>query len=487
MIARLLGALLLTLSLTALLPASEPPVRSTAPGDIKDEAALRETILAEKYRGFEEALLRLAQRLDRSTKPEDRAQAAQLRKAIEVAGKGGISTRFAQLIFVLKKSEANNLNEVKDAIEQGERLIADLQEVLDLLLKDRDLDRTRDRIKRLEELIKMLNLAIRDQKVVRRLTDMKQMEKDELGKSQDKVTKHTDELGRELEKDGIEKLPGKELVQGAVGDQREAGQNIGAGNQGEASKHQSEAIGKLVRVREALEKILQQLRDEERKAILISLKARCEEMQKQQTEILDGTVAVAKKIAAAADQKPTRPDEQQSLALSDREAVVVRHADKVLAILKAEGSSIAFAEVFEQLKADTTLVQRRLNKADVGELTRQVERDIIDTLQEVLDALNEAISPVKPGPGGNPAPPKTSKEPRLIDFVAELKMIRSLQVRVNDRTKVYGQLYRGEQAEAPEIRKELKDLADRQLKIYDVTKTTDKREQETKNDERPGR
>ena len=43
------------------------------------------------------------------------------------------------------------------------------------------------------------------------------------------------------------------------------------------------------------------------------------------------------------------------------------------------------------------------------------------------------------------------------------QMIRQLQVQVNDRTKRWGKT--GEQAEDPQIKKELKDLGERQEKI----------------------
>ena len=80
------------------------------------------------------------------------------------------------------------------------------------------------------------------------------------------------------------------------------------------------------------------------------------------------------------------------------------------------------------------------------------------------------------GGGGN-------QDQKLIDLIAELKMIRSLQIRVNTRTKLYGQEYEGKE-QAPiidptmppeqkekltRVRKEVKDLADRQEKIFEVT------------------
>ena len=60
----------------------------------------------------------------------------------------------------------------------------------------------------------------------------------------------------------------------------------------------------------------------------------------------------------------------------------------------------------------------------------------------------------------------------MIDILAELKMIRSLQIRVNSRTETYARQYvdkEGEQTKDPDIEKELKNLAKRQEKIFEVT------------------
>ena len=51
-------------------------------------------------------------------------------------------------------------------------------------------------------------------------------------------------------------------------------------------------------------------------------------------------------------------------------------------------------------------------------------------------------------------------------------MIRAMQVRVNNRTDTYAGQYvdkEGEQTKDPDIQKELKDLSDRQEKIFEVT------------------
>jgi hypothetical protein len=58
----------------------------------------------------------------------------------------------------------------------------------------------------------------------------------------------------------------------------------------------------------------------------------------------------------------------------------------------------------------------------------------------------------------------------LLELIQELKMVRSLQKRVNDRTEVYGKRYPGEQAADPQIVRELRSLADRQQRIQEIVR-----------------
>jgi len=54
----------------------------------------------------------------------------------------------------------------------------------------------------------------------------------------------------------------------------------------------------------------------------------------------------------------------------------------------------------------------------------------------------------------------------LVEKIAELKMIRSLQMRINNRTKTYGEMIQGDQAETPDLLKALDGLAERQQRVY---------------------
>jgi hypothetical protein len=83
----------------------------------------------------------------------------------------------------------------------------------------------------------------------------------------------------------------------------------------------------------------------------------------------------------------------------------------------------------------------------------------------MIEALKKAQQNAKDGKSSQ----NKQSTKKLIDLLAELKLIRAMQVRVNQRTVVYAKQYPGEQANDGDIRKELGNLAQRQFKIFEAT------------------
>lgn len=241
-----------------------------------------------------------------------------------------------------------------------------------------------------------------------------------------------------------------------------------------AAGPQDDAIGGLEDFRKRLEELLKQKREEEDLRTLAKLQARCEKMLEMQIEVREGTVGVDKAINGRPNKEPARIDIQKSQQLGDREAAIVQMAVKAKELLQDEGTAVVFPLVFKQMIEDMKTVEHRLSsKTDTGPITVQIEDDIIATLKEMIEALKKAQKdkkqPPKPPKPGQPPPPSEPPPQSLIDELAELKMIKALQLRVNARTTAYGTRYKGEQADAPDIKKELQNLAERQIKIYQVT------------------
>ncbi|MCC6421674.1 MAG: hypothetical protein IT429_25935 [Gemmataceae bacterium] len=689
--------------------AGRPQGPADKAGFNRDEVAAREKVLASKFREFEQLLLILKQRLEKSPRQEDRDRAAQLQKVLEKSAEGSIGTRFGEMVKFLGTSKLTKVGDVKVLLDQSERLARDLRELLELLRGTHVAVNRKEERKRLEELIKDLERVIRDQKIVNAQMES-DMKKTDVARNQRDVRDQTRDLDRKLGKDGkdgqggeakdnkgeskegkgkgakgesknsgkgtegkqgesknagkpgegkkgeakegakggkqppnakagdkagqkgeakpgqqgdkqqggaksgakggegaksgakggekggekggakggekkdekggeakgdgdqskVRKKeepgsakkgekqaggakkgdkqggeqkssqsksgksspqqgdaksskksdqggakssgqpskggqppmggqppqggakgdnnpdsppPGKEgdnaqqdarkRIQDAEEAQRQAEQKVKEGNKKDAVDKGEKARQELEAAKKKLEDLLRQLREEELERLLTELKARCEKMLAMQIQVYNGTKAVARSIEGNADKKATRANIQDSLGLSDEEKKIVLEASKAIEMLEAEGSAVAFHEVFTQVREDMKQVQRRLGTTDVGKVTQAVEQDIIDTLQEMIKALEKAKKEMD-DKKSKPSPPKDSPPPppqdqKLLDQIAELKMIRAMQIRVNNRTQLYGRLYEGEQANQPNIQQDLRELADRQERIFDVT------------------
>jgi hypothetical protein len=530
MIRRVLGAFCLSALVFMAIPGADDPQASPQPkpkpfAAEKDSAALTQVRLSRQFREFEAALLTLAQRLERSGKAEDRDRAVTLRAAIKKASEVGIDSRFETLITLLRNSQSVELSELKDAMVQSKTLAQDIKTLLDLLTSDNDTARLKAEKERIQKLLDMLGKVIREQKVVRAQTEGRLTEKGALGKAQEKVTKATRNIAKEMkgkdskgsenksenkgsqskgegkgkgkgkgegkgqgqgqnqeqqnnsgnqqpnngEQQPGQQLPGQKQVQNALRDQNDAKKNIDKEKNEDASKNQDDAIKKLEEVRKQWEELLRQLREEELKRLLEALQLRCQRMLALQIEVYEGTVRVDKTIAQNPDKKPSRPEEQRSLQLSDREQLIVLESVKALQLLETEGSAVAFPEAFSQVHDDARNVARRLGKVDVGTVTQGIEQDIIATLKEMVEALEKAKQDLQNKQQNSQGQQGQQGNRALIDILAELKMIRSMQVRVNNRTVTYARQYTGEQANDPDIEKELGELAQRQQKIFTIT------------------
>jgi hypothetical protein len=278
----------------------------------------------------------------------------------------------------------------------------------------------------------------------------------------------------------------KKQIQEGVKEQEAAEKKIEKDDKQGASEDQAKAVDKLKQAQKKLEELLKQLREEEIERLLAQLQGRCEKMLAMQIAVKDGTVALDKIITGNPDKKSSRAEDQKALELSDKEDEISKEANKALNLIEAEGSAVAFAEVFKQVLGDMNTTAGRLRRADVGEVTVAIENDIIDALKEMVAALKKARKDnQEPKPPMPPMPPSSGGSPpdqKLIDMIAELKMIRSMQIRVNNRTTIYGKQIEGEQvpniskvADAKEkekavgVRKEFKDLSTRQQKLSKVT------------------
>ncbi len=261
--------------------------------------------------------------------------------------------------------------------------------------------------------------------------------------------------------------PAQQRLQQAQQRMQEAQQKLEKAKREEAADKQAQALKELEQAKADLEEILRQLREEQMSRMLAMLEGRFRKMLDAQVEVYEGT----KRLDQVAQAERDRDDEIEAGRLSRKEAEIVVEAEKCLGLLREEGSAVAFPEAVVEMRQDMQSVVERLARSEVGQLTQAVETDIIAALEEMIAAFKKAQKEMEqkqqqPGQQGQMA----NGEPPLVDALAELRMIRAMQMRVNVRTQRYAELSKTEQVETPELLKALEQLAEREQRIHQITR-----------------
>ena len=508
----------LTMLSTTFLHAQEP-----AAARAEDKLAVEQQRIADKYEHLEDVLLRMAE-LTASTDPR---RAALLRKAVAQSKERLVGVQFDRTVKLLDRGQLSR------ALENQQELNKDLRALLELLMSENRAKQLESEKARIRQYLKHIKQLIRRQKGIQGRTEGGG-DPERLAKEQERLANRTGNLAKEIHRneedqgkaapgDGKAKAPSKDAGKDAgkgkeqggrksnakaegqgqgqgQGKEQEQGQGAGQGGDPKSSQQenparkrldaarqrmkeaqekldkaeregaveqQEEALRELEQARADLEEILRQLREEEIERTLVMLEARFRKMLEMQRTVYTGT----QRLNKVPPKRRTHDHEIEAGRLSNSESLIVLEADKALALLRDDASAVAFPEAVHQLRADMQQVVVRLAQAKVGPITQAIEEDVIAALEEMIEALQKAIEEAEqkkqqPPPSQQGRP----QDPPLVDALAELKMIRALQIRVNRRTTRYAKLLDGPQAEETELLEALRRLAERESRIHRITR-----------------
>src|SRR5262249_29750317 len=105
---------------------AQPPAPKQVPGTTADLRPQQEAN-AELFKKFQKDLLALAQRMERSDKPEDKERAKVLYAALELARKENLESQFGSIIAGMARGSANT-QDLTALVGQDEHLRKVLQE-----------------------------------------------------------------------------------------------------------------------------------------------------------------------------------------------------------------------------------------------------------------------------------------------------------------------------------------------------------------------
>jgi hypothetical protein len=310
------------------------------------------------------------------------------------------------------------------------------------------------------------------EKALKKLIKLPDYEK--MAKKQENTEEKTGDLLKKMKKqgggqDGEAKgggTPGQQGVEGAKKAMQRAKRNLRSRSARRANKDQKEALERLEKAREELEEALRQLREEEQLMLLEALERRLVRMLQKQTKIHKETLSLNIRMREAhkAGKKAPRAVVDKGHQLGDGEAELSVAAEKILEILREEGTTVVIPDVMEDTRKDLDALAKRLRKLEAGEYTQQIQQDVMETLRELIEVIKQELERRQgrgqPGNDGSEGDP----DQNLLPTSAELKMLKSLQVRVNKRTSTFDRMRRKEEQDRLRI-------AEKQEAVGTLTRT----------------
>ncbi len=481
----------------------------------------RQTGVAERYSKLEELLLRLAD-VEADENPE---RAALLRRA----------ARQSRDKFTLEKlrsaTQSLQTQQYQNAVERQSEASEGMEQLLTLLLSEDRSKRIRDEKERVQRMIKDLKRIERAQRSTRARTE-NDADMNEVEKEQEAITERAEELNQELagkeESDGepkdgepkdgepkdgepkdgepkdsepkdsqqspsesqspssensepsesgsqAEQQPqspqqqAEQQLQKAIEKMQQAEKKLEEAKREEATDEQSQAEQELRAAIDSLEQILRQLREEELQRELARIEARLKKMAAMQSKVLDDTVT----LAATPKIQRNRQTDLKAGDLAFEEKKITLEADRAMLLLREEGSSVAFPEVVEQIRSDTTKVAERLAETKIDTVTQGIQKDILAALEEMIAALQKAQRDLEQKKQqqqpGQPEQGQQGEQP-LVEALAELKLIRTMETRIKSTTERYAGMLEAGETTGDDVLPLLQSLSERQNRLYQITR-----------------
>lgn len=479
------------------------------------------------YERFEKALFEVAEQM-RLGDPDQAGLLYQARTQSQEQNILNEMTLIAELLRTQTPAGAPANPRYGPAVDRQAELLARMKNVLKLLQSLDDRERISAEIKRLEELLKDANRLIARQKDVRADTE-RGKPSEGLQQGERKLEEETGKLGQRIDEQDAQrraeqeqraprgenqvppqgqdpqpganpppqppaqgnpppagdpqsppsqqqqpdpnKTPGREQLEQARRAMQQALEQLQQNLPKEALENQEQAVNRLEEMKAELEKILRQLRQDERESYLTMLEARFQNMLKRQQGV--------NTLTSRLDKIPESDRAQQNYASQvdglrkDQEDNALEAA-KALRLLQDEGSSVAFPEAVEQMHRNMRLVVDRLSRQDTRVTTQTIEGLVQQTLEEMIAALRRELEESQqgnqPGRSGQSGGGGPDNGQGLVNRIAELKLIRSLQLQINVLTDSIGTELEGQPAAAdPAQQGLLQDLSERQERLQKAT------------------
>lgn len=437
--------------------AASPVCAQSRPSE--DSLHARQEAVRERLQRLETRMLKLAESLN-ETEPQ---KAERLRDALQFSGKQRLKARLEGLTELIRGAR------LSDADQEQRRLVGDLEALLERLQSnENELDRRRAERERLEQQKRAIRTLMDEQTRMLNQTqelDPSQAEKAaELERKQRELERKADEARREMQRSSREmQQPGARNLEQSQEQMRQSADELSQRDAKEAAEAQKKALEQLQQSLNELDDALRQVRREETEETLAALEARFRALLTREQDVR----AAAARLAPRREAGWTRDDQADlDRAVEEQHAITV-DCESALRILRDEGTTVVVPELVAAIHTDMGQVGERLSAGDVSQATRSLIQDVVDALQELLGAIEakQADNENHQQNQGQQQQGGSSEKQPLLPGSAELRLLRSSQVRINARSDAAG-------GDLPA----LTELAQRQRKLAELAKRMNERQ-----------
>lgn len=295
--------------------------------------------------------------------------------------------------------------------KKGEEALAELASAEEALAAEE-----KDQLERLEKEKAKLRETKSEQEELARLT--KDLAKKSKAASQDSSASESAE--------GLEQ---------ASGDMEQAAEELDQNAPEEAKKEQEEALAKLKQARQELEEEEEKLAQLKREQEMLNLIQALSTLKEAEEKVLADTVKANSGREANESRRQRARVTQAVEPISKRQDELATEVDELNGKLKAELARV-FTFVLKNVSSDMRQARDLLKELDTGSYTQFLQKEISSDLERLLVALKEELEKPEPEPSSEQGQqPSGEKQPRLLPPVAEIRMLRDMQVAVNKGTR----------------------------------------------------
>jgi hypothetical protein len=392
----------------------------------RDSIGFTQENVSAQMNELEERMFRLAEAL-RSLEPEN---ASRLRLALKFSREELILQQMKETQKLLKEAQLSK------AETEARELLAKLEHLRQLLLaEDLDFQMKLARLRQMRETMTQLERIIKEERrelawsnsAIKQKQELKEFQRFEQDQSRNR--KSTDTLAEVAARIGDTGVSVQKDLIRASGSMKTAEGDLAKTAAKPAADDQTDALKHLVKSRNDLAKAMENLLVELRSELQSRIIAELTEMHDIQASIRETTESQAARVA-----QKSRTALLTVTGLSPKEGELGERTEHLLALVEETEFGIALPTSLRVLSREMRTIQSWLKDGDASPRTITLEKRVEDDLLGLLVAMRR-LPPTTPPPPGTPLPTDLrARERELNRLVAELKMIRLLQSRLNDDT-----------------------------------------------------